>query len=67
MGGIGRCRTVLWRCWWRTNAEQTPRLWPRRFARGDAARPSFPRGAAILLTYWLMLFWMYRRKIFLRV
>jgi heparan-alpha-glucosaminide N-acetyltransferase len=28
---------------------------------------SFPRGAAILLTYWLMLFWMYRRKIFLRV
>ncbi len=27
----------------------------------------FPRGAAILFTYWLMLFWMYRRKIFLRV
>jgi predicted acyltransferase len=25
------------------------------------------RGAAILLAYWLMLFWMYRRKIFLRV
>ena len=27
----------------------------------------FVRGAAILLVYWLMLFWMYRRKIFLRV
>ncbi|HEV1288028.1 MAG TPA: DUF5009 domain-containing protein [Bryobacteraceae bacterium] len=27
----------------------------------------FPRGAAILLSNWLMLFWMYRRKIFLRV
>ena len=25
------------------------------------------RGAAILLAYWLMLFWMYRRKLFLRV
>jgi len=25
------------------------------------------RGIAILLAYWLMLFWMYRRKIFLRV
>jgi predicted acyltransferase len=25
------------------------------------------RGAAVLLAYWLMLFWMYRRKIFLRV
>jgi predicted acyltransferase len=25
------------------------------------------RGSAILLMYWLMLFWMYRRKIFLRV
>jgi predicted acyltransferase len=28
---------------------------------------AFPRAAAVLLTYWLMLFWMYRRKIFLRV
>ena len=27
----------------------------------------FLRGAAILLAYWLMLFWMFRRKIFLRV
>jgi predicted acyltransferase len=25
------------------------------------------RGLAILLAYWLMLFWMYRRKLFLRV
>jgi predicted acyltransferase len=28
---------------------------------------AFPRAVAILLTYWLMLYWMYRRKIFLRV
>ena len=27
----------------------------------------FARGAAILFSYWLMLYWMYRRKIFLRV
>jgi predicted acyltransferase len=25
------------------------------------------RGSAVLLGYWLLLFWMYRRKIFLRV
>jgi len=25
------------------------------------------RGIAVLLVYWLFLFWMYRRKIFLRV
>jgi heparan-alpha-glucosaminide N-acetyltransferase len=25
------------------------------------------RGAAVLLMYWLILFWMYRRKIFLRI
>jgi predicted acyltransferase len=25
------------------------------------------RGMAVLLVYWLFLFWMYRRKIFLRV
>jgi predicted acyltransferase len=25
------------------------------------------RGAAVLLVFWLMLFWMYRRKLFLRV
>jgi predicted acyltransferase len=33
---------------------------------GTGAEPLM-RGAAILLAYWLMLFWMYRRKIFLRV
>jgi heparan-alpha-glucosaminide N-acetyltransferase len=27
----------------------------------------FLEGAAVLLTYWLMLFWMYRRKLFLKV
>jgi predicted acyltransferase len=31
--------------------------------------PFFPvlRGAGVLLTFWLVLFWMYRRKIFLRI
>jgi predicted acyltransferase len=24
-------------------------------------------GAAVLLTYWLILYWMYRRKLFLRI
>ena len=24
-------------------------------------------GAAVLLGYWLLLFWMYRRKLFLRI
>ena len=25
------------------------------------------QGAAVLLTYWLILFWMYRRKLFLKI
>ena len=25
------------------------------------------RGAAVLLVYWLVLYWMYRRKLFLRI
>jgi len=33
---------------------------------GPALQPFF-LGAAMLLAYWLILFWMYRRKIFLRV
>ena len=33
---------------------------------GPALEPLM-RGAAVLLTYWLILFWMYRRKLFLRV
>ena len=36
-----------------------------RFA-GDAYAP-FLQGAAILLGYWLVLWWMYKRKLFLRV
>ena len=27
----------------------------------------FIRGVVVLSVYWLMLFWMYRRKIFLRI
>jgi len=33
---------------------------------GDGLEPLL-RGAAVLLAYWLILFWMYRRKLFLRV
>ena len=33
---------------------------------GDAYEP-FLHGAAVLLSLWLILFWMYRRKIFLRI
>ena len=33
---------------------------------GDACEPFF-HGAAVLLVLWLFLFWMYRRKIFLRI
>jgi len=33
---------------------------------GSGVEP-FVHGAAILLVYWLILFWMYRRKVFLRV
>ena len=33
---------------------------------GDACEP-FLHGAAVLLVLWSMLYWMYRRKIFLRI
>ena len=33
---------------------------------GDTFAPMF-QGAAVLLALWLILFWMYRRKLFLRV
>jgi predicted acyltransferase len=33
---------------------------------GDGLQP-LVQGSAILLTYWLLLFWMYRRKLFLRI
>ncbi len=33
---------------------------------GDAYEPFF-LGMAVLLAYWLILYWMYRRKIFLRI
>jgi predicted acyltransferase len=33
---------------------------------GDAYEP-FVHGAAVLFVLWLMLLWMYRRKIFLRI
>jgi predicted acyltransferase len=36
-----------------------------RFA-GDGFAPTM-QGAAILLTYWLILLWMYRRKLFLKI
>ena len=33
---------------------------------GDAVEP-FVRGAVVLAIYWVILFWMYRRKLFLRI
>jgi predicted acyltransferase len=33
---------------------------------GEAYEPLL-QGAAVLLFFWLLLFWMYRRKIFLRI
>jgi heparan-alpha-glucosaminide N-acetyltransferase len=42
-------------------------LGARAFQLFGAGIEPLMRGAAILLVYWLMLFWMYRRKIFLRV
>lgn len=37
------------------------------FVFAGAAYEPFFHGAAVLLVYWLVLFWMYRRKIFLRI
>src|ERR1041385_2832663 len=42
-------------------------LGPRIFQVFGNALVPLMRGAAVLLTYWLILFWMYRRKIFLRI
>lgn len=42
-------------------------LGPHAFQIFGAGLESLMRGGAILLMYWLMLFWMYRRNIFLRV
>ena len=38
--------------------------WPNMF--GKTLEP-ITTGAAVLLVYWLILYWMYRRKLFLRV
>jgi hypothetical protein len=42
-------------------------LGPHAFAFLGAGLEPLLRGAAILLVFWLMLYWMYRRKLFLRV
>lgn len=42
-------------------------LGPHFFAFAGAGLEPLLRGAVILLCYWLMLFWMYRRKLFLKV
>jgi heparan-alpha-glucosaminide N-acetyltransferase len=42
-------------------------LGPHAFQFFGAGVEPLMRGIAILLAYWLMLFWMYRRRIFLRV
>jgi predicted acyltransferase len=42
-------------------------LGPHAFQVFGAGLEPLMRGAAVLLTYWLILFWMYRHKLFLRV
>ena len=42
-------------------------LGPNFFAFAGAGLQPFFTGAAVLLCYWLMLFWMYRRKLFLKI
>ncbi len=42
-------------------------LGPGAFGVLGAAYAPFLQGAAVLLTYWLILFWMYRRKLFLKI
>jgi heparan-alpha-glucosaminide N-acetyltransferase len=42
-------------------------LGPQVFAAFGAAPAPFLRGLAVLTVYWLVLHWMYRRKLFLRV
>ncbi len=40
---------------------------PHFFAFLGAGMEPFLQGAAILFSYWLILFWMYRRKLFLKI
>jgi heparan-alpha-glucosaminide N-acetyltransferase len=42
-------------------------LGPHFFAFAGSGLEPFFRGAVILLCYWLLLFWMYRRKLFLKI
>ena len=42
-------------------------LGPNAFRIFGSGLEPFVQGAAVLLVYWLILFWMYRRKLFLRV
>jgi heparan-alpha-glucosaminide N-acetyltransferase len=42
-------------------------LGPNFFAFAGAGLEPFFHGAAMLLGYWLILFWMYRRKLFLKI
>jgi predicted acyltransferase len=42
-------------------------LGPNFFGFAGAGLEPFLQGAAILLCYWIILFWMYRRKLFLKI
>ncbi len=42
-------------------------LGPHFFAFGGTGLEPLLQGAAVLLVFWLMLYWMYRRKLFLRI
>jgi heparan-alpha-glucosaminide N-acetyltransferase len=43
------------------------KLAERIFGEADPAFERFVAGIAILLVFWLILFWMYRRKLFVRI
>ena len=42
-------------------------LGPHAFAFLGTGVEPFVQGVAILLVYWVMLYWMYRRKLFLKI
>ena len=42
-------------------------LGPNAFALAGAALQPLLEGTAMLIVYWLVLYWMYRKKLFLRI
>ena len=63
-GSYGGCSSVFAR---RRACRDLADLFAHFFQILAAGLEPLLRGLAVLLVYWLFLFWMYRRKIFLRV